>query len=218
MKQQSEGTFKTHIDAAIDQGSDIVFISYSILEDTEEKMKYALTQILKKHQREELFTPLYSCTKELISNATKANAKEILVQEGKIENPNDPLEVVQKIRTILNERALHEYGIKAKENRLSTRTYFKMNGDTLTIEVINNLPLSKKELKRIIDRIERSSTYDSIADFYLENPDPVAEGMGLGLSMVVVLLKSINVSYKNFVFKTDREQKTYATLYIPLGS
>lgn len=208
--------FKSRIDSAIENGGDIVFISYSVLEDTEEKIKYALSKILEKFKREELFTPLYSCTKELISNATKANAKEILVHEGIIENPDDPFEVIQKIRTILNEKALHEYGIKAKENRLSTRTYFKIEGNQLIIEVINNLPLTDKELKRIIDRIERSSSYESIADFYLENPDPVAEGMGLGLSMIVVLLKSMEINYKNFVFKTDKKSKTYAKLYIPL--
>lgn len=208
--------FKSRIDSAIENGGDIVFISYSVLEDTEEKIKYALSKILEKFKREELFTPLYSCTKELISNATKANAKEILVHEGIIENPDDPFEVIQKIRTILNEKALHEYGIKAKENRLSTRTYFKIEGNQLIIEVINNLPLTDKELKRIIDRIERSSSNESIADFYLENPDPVAEGMGLGLSMIVVLLKSMEINYKNFVFKTDKKSKTYAKLYIPL--
>lgn len=208
--------FKSGIDSAIDNSGDIVFISYSVLEDTEEKIKYALSKILEKFKREELFTPLYSCTKELISNATKANAKEILVQEGIIENPDDPFEVIQKIRTILNEKALHEYGIKAKKNRLSTRTYLKIDGDQLIIEVINNLPLSDKELERIIERIERSSSYESIADFYLENPDPVAEGMGLGLSMIVVLLKSMEINYKNFVFKTDKKSKTYAKLYIPL--
>ena len=208
--------FKSGIDSAIENGGDIVFISYSVLEDTEEKIKYALSKILEKFKREELFTPLYSCTKELISNATKANAKEILVHEGIIENPDDPFEVIQKIRTILNEKALHEYGIKAKENRLSTRTYFKIEGNQLIIEVINNLPLTDKELERIIDRIERSSGYESIADFYLENPDPVAEGMGLGLSMIVVLLKSMEINYKNFVFKTDKKSKTYAKLYIPL--
>ena len=208
--------FKSGIDSAIENGGDIVFISYSVLEDTEEKIKYALSKILEKFKREELFTPLYSCTKELISNATKANAKEILVHEGIIENPDDPFEVIQKIRTILNEKALNEYGIKAKENRLSTRTYFKIEGNQLIIEVINNLPLTDKELERIIDRIERSSGYESIADFYLENPDPVAEGMGLGLSMIVVLLKSMEINYKNFVFKTDKKSKTYAKLYIPL--
>jgi len=41
--------------------------------------------------------------------------------------------------------------------------------------------------------------------------------MGLGLSMVVVLLRNINISHKNFVVTTDGKSKTYATLLIPLA-
>jgi len=95
-----------------------------------------------------------------------------------------------------------EYGIKAKENKLSTRTYLKVHNNNLIVEVINNVPLTEKEYKKISERIEVSSKYDNIAEFFLENPDPEAEGMGLGLSMIVVLLKNINISHKNFVITT----------------
>lgn len=212
-----EKELKTEIIDAVKNGHDIGFITYSILDDTEDKIKFALGKILEKYQKEELFTPLYSCLKELIANAIKANAKKILIEDGIITDPDDAMEVVKHIRSILNEEALLVYGIKAKEKRLSTRTYLKMKKDRLFIEVINNIPLSEKEMERILDRIEKSSQYDSIAEFYMENPDPIAEGMGLGLSMVVVLLKSINISYKNFFMSTDGASKTFARLEIPLN-
>ncbi len=202
---------------AVKKGGELVFVTYSLLEDTEEKIKFVLAKILEKYQQEELFTPLYSCIKELIANSTKANAKKILMDEGRIRNPRDPMEVVETLRSILNEEALLEYGIKAKEKKLSTRTYLRMEDGHLVISVVNNLPLSQKDLDRIRERIEKSAQYDSIAEFYLENPDPIAEGMGLGLSMVVVLLKSINIDYRNFKVSTDSSTKTYATMRIPLS-
>ncbi len=205
------------LDAALEGGKDIVFISYSLLNETEDKIKNVLAKILEKHQKEELFTPLYSCTKELIANATKANAKKILIDEGTIQNPDNPMEVVEKIRAVLNEESLLEYGIKAKKSRLSTRTYISVRNSFLIINVINNVPLPESELNRIQERIEISSRYDSIAEFYIENPDPIAEGMGLGLSMVVVLLKSINIDYRNFDVTTDGIEKTYARIEIPLS-
>ncbi len=205
------------LNEAVRKNSEIAFITYSLLEDTEEKIKFVLAKILEKHQQEELFTPLYSCIKELIANSTKANAKKILIDEGKIPNPEDLLDVVEKLRSILNEEALLEYGIKAKERKLSTRTYFRVEGGNLIISVVNNLALSEKELARIHERIEKSSQYDSIAEFYIENPDPIAEGMGLGLSMVVVLLKSINIDYRNFEVRSDFSTKTYATMKVPLA-
>ena len=208
--------FITDLIAAVKNSDDIVFISYSCIDDTEEKIKIALAMILEKFKNEDLFTPVIACIKELIANATKANAKQILTIEGHIKDPEDHDDTVRKIRSILNESALLEYGIKCKENGLSTRTFLKLSKGRLTIEVINNVPLSKSELARINDKIESSSKYDSIAEFYLENPDPRAEGMGLGISMIVVLLKNINIPYKNFTVTTDGLEKTRARIVIPL--
>lgn len=201
---------------AIRKQNEIVIVTYSLLEDTEEKIKFILAKILEKYQKEEIFTAVFSSIKELIANSTKANAKKILIDEGKIDNPDDVMEVVEKLRTILNEEALLEYGIKAKGKRLSTRIHFHVENNQLIVRVINNIPLHPKDLERIHERIEKSSQYDSIAEFYLENPDPAAEGMGLGLSMVVVLLKSVNIDYRNFSMTSD-EKKTYATIIIPLS-
>jgi hypothetical protein len=213
----SEKQFQREMLTAIRNKSDLVFITYSALENTEEKIKFSLARILENHGREDIFTPIYSCIKELIANATKANAKLMLIEDGKIKNPDDPAEVVKQIRSVLNETALLEYGIKAKEKRLSVRIYLKLHNKNLIIEVINNIPLTEKEMNRINDKIERSSRYDNIAEFYMENPDPEAEGMGLGLSMIVVLLKNINISHKNLLVTTDGISKTYAKLLVPLS-
>lgn len=217
LKQNAVKSYQAEIITAIKKRSDLVFVSYSGLEDTDEKIKYALAKILEKFRHEELFTPILSCIKELIANATKASAKTILIAEGKIKNPQNAEDVVKQIRMVLNEDALLEYGIKAKENRLSTRTYLKVHNNNLIIEVVNNIPLTEKDYKKISERIELSSKYDNIAEFFLENPDPEAEGMGLGLSMIVVLLKNINISHKNFVITTDGTSKTYATILVPLS-
>ena len=202
--------------SAINRNQEIVFVSYSVLDETEKNIQYALSKILERHNKSDLYTPVYSSLKELVANAIKANAKYILIEEGEIKDPDDIMEVVDKVRNILNEESLLLYGIKAKQYRLSTRIYLKPQATRLIIEVINNLPVPQKELERMRERIERSSNYDSIADFYLENPDPAAEGMGLGLSMVVVLLKSVGIPYTNFTLYTDFKSKTVARIIIPL--
>ena len=217
MKIQSPETYQNEIITAVRNESDIVFVSYSALEKTEEKIKFALAKILEKHNRIDLFTPIFSCIKELISNATKANAKKILMEEGVIKNPDDSEEVVRKVRSILNEKSLLEYGIKAKQHKMSTRIYLKVYKKHLFIEVINNIPLNKRDMAKVNDRIKKSSRYDNIAEYLMDNPDPEAEGMGLGLSMVVVLLKNINITHRNFVLTTDGTTKTYAKMLIPLS-
>ncbi|HQK07850.1 MAG TPA: hypothetical protein PLR54_09340 [Spirochaetota bacterium] len=216
MAQATSQDIVHEILSAINRNQEIVFVSYSILDETEKNIQFALNKILERHNKSDLYTPVYSSLKELVANAIKANAKYILIEEGEIKDPDDIMEVVNKVRNILNEESLLLYGIKAKQYRLSTRIYLKPQTTRLTIEVINNLPVPQKELERMRERIERSSYYDSIADFYLENPDPTAEGMGLGLSMVVVLLKSVGIPYTNFTLYTDFKSKTVARIIIPL--
>lgn len=216
MAQATSQDIVHEILSAINRNQEIVFVSYSILDETEKNIQFALSKILERHNKSDLYTPVYSSLKELVANAIKANAKYILIEEGEIKDPDDIMEVVNKVRNILNEESLLLYGIKAKHYRLSTRIYLKPQTTRLTIEVINNLPVPQKELERMRERIERSSHYDSIADFYLENPDPAAEGMGLGLSMVVVLLKSVGIPYTNFTLYTDFKSKTVARIIIPL--
>ena len=64
------------IDNAIENKSDIVFISYSMLDETDEKIRYTVQKIMEKYDKEEWFTPIFSAIKELTANALKANAKE----------------------------------------------------------------------------------------------------------------------------------------------
>lgn len=209
--------FQRNALTAIANQDDIIFVTYSAIPDTEEKIKFTLAKILEKHNRVSIFTPVLSCIKELIANASKANAKKILMDEGRIKNPDNTEEVIRTIRSILNEEGMLEYGVKAKALHLSTRVHLKIQQNNLLVEVINNIPLSSREQKKITERIERSSKYDNIAEFYMENPDPEAEGMGLGLSMVVVLLKNINIPHRNFMVTTNGTSKTYARLLIPLS-
>jgi hypothetical protein len=212
----SREDIKLQIDKAVRCCDDIVFICYSLIDNAEENARYTLTKILEKYNKDDWFIPIFSCLKELTTNAIKANAKKVLTDEGIIKKEDDVVEVIRKIRSILNERANLEYGLKIKKKKLSTRIYFQFKPGMLIIQVINNLPLSVKELKRLGDRIEQSAKYDNLAEIYLDCPDPEAEGMGLGISMVVTLLKSINISHRNFSIRTDRVGKTYAQMDIPL--
>ena len=218
METDIQQDFQKEIIEAVNNGSDLVFISYSMLENTEEKIKFALERILEKYKKEDLITPIFSCIKELVSNSIKANAKRILIDEGIITKNDTIIEVITKLRAVLNETALLEYGLKGKREKLSTRVYLMVQNKNLIINIINNLPLSKETLNKINDRIEKSSKYDSIADFYLEHPDPAAEGMGLGLSMIVVLLNNINIDWHNFTVTTDNKEKTFAKIIVPLDN
>ena len=68
-KETIDITYQTEIMTAIKNNSELVFITYSDLENTEEKIKFALAKILEKFKRDEILTPIRSCIKELIANS-----------------------------------------------------------------------------------------------------------------------------------------------------
>lgn len=219
MQTENKKTMQHHnkIITAVNNGNDIVFIVYSLLDKTEKNIRFTLARILEKYNRLDLFTPVYTCLKELITNAMKANVKKILIDEGDIKNPDDRSEALRKIRSILKKKKFLEYGLKVKEHNLSTKIYLRTYQKNLFIEVLNNIPLNETEIDRINLKIKRSSEYDNIAAFFIENPDPEAEGMGLGLSMIVVILKNIHIALNNFSVTTDGSENTSAKMLIPLA-
>lgn len=213
-----DGKTKELLDRTLAQKGEIVVVAYSLLEKTENIVKYVLYTTFQRHQKEDLLDPVFSSLKELTTNAIKANIKKILIDEGKIENPDDPMCVVRGIKSVLNEKSLLEYGIRCMEQRLSMRMHLTITDSAVTIRVIDPLPLTDEILGRIQRKIDRAHSYENLAMCYLENPDPLAEGMGLGLSMVVVLLKGSGIPPENFSIVSDPvEGKTTAQIIVPLA-
>lgn len=202
------------IDYHIERGDDILFIVYSFEKSIESQLNYTLVKLLPAEQNDFL-VPILSCIKELITNGIKGNIKKILTEQQIITDPDNLLECAQKIRSILTDIDLLKYAIICKKEHLSTRILFHKTADGLLITVSNNVPVSETIIARMQEKIDLASHYDNIAQFYMENPDPNAEGMGLGLSLIVVLLKGIGLSEKNFRIMTNHSTKTSAQIFLP---
>ncbi len=206
---------KALIDSTWEKNGEVVFVAYAMIDKTEKSIQYILDKALT-GEKNEYAVPLYSCIKELTTNSIKANIKQVIIHEDGKDKELSKEEVLSKLKTILREDILLEYGIKTKEYGLSTRIYIRQESDTLIIRVINPVPLNYEQLERISKKMNASRKYDNLAHFYLENPDPEAEGMGLGLSMVTVLLKGSGIDPEVFKLYSDMREKTIAELKIPL--
>lgn len=201
----------------LERNGEVVFVAYSMLENFEDGLKFILGRALHGGTEDDLFSPVFTCIKELTTNAIKANIKQVLIDEGTIRDPSDPVETVTRIKSVLNERGMLEYALKCRERRLSVRVYVRTDNDRLSVRVINPVPLNEKQYSRIQDKITTARRYESLAEFYLDNPDPMAEGMGLGLSLVIVILKGAQIEDAVFDVTSDWQSKTSAILSIPLS-
>jgi len=203
---------KEKIDSVWKQNGEIVFIAWSFLEKTEESIRYLLDTSFDK----ELSATFFSCIKELTTNAIKANFKELLKIEKILPEPYDSEEALALLKSKFKEDAILEYGIKAKEQGLSVRVYIRREKETLVVRIINPLPLTQRLYYRILQKIETARCYDNLAHFYIENPDPLAEGMGLGLSLVILMLKGMGLDPDLFTVTSDMKHKTVAQLILPI--
>lgn len=206
------------IKQAIEQGKPVIIRLYALLGKTEEELNTVITGILLKYNRTDLLGTVYTAVKELAMNGAKANIKRILFQERgiDIDNEEEYEKGMKSFKQILTEEFINTYAQKASEKNLYVDVRFDYNQDRLIVEVTNNSPLSPKEDARIREKFKYSLKYESIADFYMEMADNT-EGAGMGITLIMMLLKAEGIDPHMFTIRSDYKTKTVAKLEIPLS-
>lgn len=204
------------LESAISRNQSIKMRAYAMLPATEADLNNVIVKILERHNRPDLLTTIYTCVKELAVNGAKANIKRIMFEEENvnIENEADYKRGIEIFKTKLTEKFVAEYARIAKEKNLYVDIIFDYNENRLILEVINNSALSQKEDLRIREKFRSGSKYDNIGDFYMEMQDN-QEGAGMGITLILMMLKSENIDPHYFTIKSDYKTKTVAKLVFP---
>jgi putative nucleotidyltransferase with HDIG domain len=101
-----------------------------------------------------------------------------------------------------------------KEKGLYIKLVLQIKKYIIHIEVRNNVIITKTELIRIHDKLARSRQYDNLEDALSQVLDD-SEGAGLGLVILVLMLKKIGLDEDCFdIMGTEKE--TIARIVIPL--
>ncbi|HOJ50071.1 MAG TPA: histidine kinase [Spirochaetota bacterium] len=202
---------------AIDNGKVIRVISYSMSDDIEKKLDYVVENILKKYNKENLKSMIYTAVKELAINGTKANLKRIFFEEKGLDlfNPDDYEKGMSEYKNYMTEEMALKYGQIAKKKGLYVRISFYHEPNGMRIEVVNNTPITPQEEKRLREKMSKIMKYETLMDFYMENQDNT-EGAGMGLALVTTMLKAENVDPNLFRIMT-KEDRTIARIEIPFN-
>ena len=190
---------------------------YVIDDEIESKIELALTLIFEKYNRPDLTGVIYTCIKELMVNATKANLKRILFEKENI-NINDEEQYIKGMltfREFLNEKTYINYFDDLKKNDYWVTVNFNYSIDGIKIEVINNAHITKIEDKRLREKLKKAMSYDDIAQFYMDLGDEI-EGAGMGIALIVMLLKGLSIDPALFRIGNTKDMKTFARIEIPL--
>jgi len=183
------------IKAGVAAGRKFILVTHSLTNNVEKQIDFLIATILKKYGRESLQAALYSCVKEIVVNATKANAKRVFFEEHglKVDDREQYIEGMKRIKALLSESWILEYGRKAKQRGMEVSVAFYHNNDGLRVEVRNDADILPTDEERIRLKLAEGTTYDDLVSFYMKNADNT-EGEGLGLVMNLLLLKAENIN------------------------
>jgi hypothetical protein len=161
---------------------------------------------------------LYTGIKELAINATKANMKHIIFEELglDINNPEEYEKGMGLYKERLTEEWVASYGHKCKELDISVKITFFHDINGLRVVIKNNIPISDFDEKRIREKLGKVMQYDDLIQFYMENADET-EGQGLGIGLIVMLLKGEQIDPHLFRIGIV-DKNTTARIEIPFNN
>lgn len=193
-------------------------IVFPILNSTlQESIHFLVDTILDQYRRVDMKECIYSSLKELVLNGVKANIKHVLFDENGI-NPSDESSLnrgLVLLKDLMNEKNIANLEKIALENGLNIKINILHSPERLVLVVENNTPMTEHEEKRIREKFEAALKYESIADYYMNNLDD-SEGQGIGITMIVLMLKGNQIDPHAFTIYQRQNDATRAKIEFPI--
>ncbi|MCL2721872.1 MAG: HDOD domain-containing protein [Treponema sp.] len=203
------------IKKAIQSGLPLTITTYTLPKEIEIYIEQVVEAFLRHMDQLKLKDYIVYCVQELVVNAKKANTKRVFFAERGLDINNDKDYKVGmenfKEETISN---IGHYLQLQKEKGLYIKVILQVKRNTIQIEIRNNVTATKTEQLRIHDKMARSRQFDSLEDALSQVLDD-SEGAGLGLVILVLMLKKMGLDDEAFTMKTS-DKYTTASISIPL--
>jgi putative nucleotidyltransferase with HDIG domain len=179
----------------------------------EEVIDVFLTELGQKRLKDFLVYGL----RELAVNAKKANTKRVYFEDKRLDI-GDPREYDEGMRSFKQDTMdnINYYLQRQKEKGLYIKLIFQAKGSNIVLEVRNNVEINREEYIRIHDKLARSRRYVTLEEALQKVIDP-SEGAGLGLVILVLMLKKIGLSEECFDIWAEKGE-TVARITIPVPS
>lgn len=202
----------------IDNGKPIV-TSFPVMDEkVQGSMHFMVENLLKRYKRPDLQEIVYSTLKELIINGVKANLKHYIFEREAIhsEQNGEAKAALVELKGMLNEKDLVKFKEVAQMKKLKVRVRVLHSNDKMIFCIQNNTAMTEEEKRRVREKFNKALKYDGIAEYYLENADEL-EGSGLGITMIVLMLKGSGIDPNTLHIATIRPNVTQAYIELPLN-
>jgi len=207
---------------AVAQNKKIKILAYSVSENVEFKVKEILRLIFGKYKKNHLIPPVYTCVKELLINAVKANFKNIYFEGYSSKNRSESIieyDLALKLfkLELSRENARYLEKLARKFNMKAEAVLFTDNG-YLNVSVVNPVEMTAREKNNVQYKLECARKYDDITEYFLKNDSDSEnsdEGAGLGIIMISLMLRNMGVAERDFTIRSENN-KTTASIKIPM--
>ncbi len=209
--------FKNDLDLCLSKNKPIIFQTYVLGDSGEVRLKYIIDRLVEKYQRIDLIELLYTASKELIVNCTKAAIKRIIFSEKGIPLDDEKAQesIMYEFKENLTEKKFPYFRESMKKMNLKSNIIFLHNEQRIIMKVINNFPMLPKEEKRIREKFINAKKFDNLFEFYMAYGDNT-EGAGMGITLVEILL--LQMGYDRHLFTIySNGVGTVAKVEIPLS-
>jgi putative nucleotidyltransferase with HDIG domain len=192
-------------------------LTYTLPHDIEVYMEEVLDVFLAELGQKKLKDYLVYCLRELAVNAKKANTKRVYFETRGLDI-NDAEQYEEGMKSFKQDTMdnIAWYLQKQKEKGYYIKIIFQAKGANVVLEVRNNVEITKKEYLRIHDKLARSRKYTSLEEAMSQVLD-ASEGAGLGLVILVLMLKKIGLDEECFDLWAESGE-TVARITVPVAA
>lgn len=200
------------VDKAIDLKISLQLVTHSLPRKTQEYMSVLLQKYLNECGKGIYFNKLDYCLSEILLNALKANMKRVYFKKHNLDinNPEDYQKGMETFRTdILDDK---DYYLKLlRDGDLYVIYKLQIDEEKLIIEVRNNSVMTEIESERVKQKI--ADTHTMVYDEVVEGCVDETEGAGLGISSILLALRSFGLPGDHYQLYTEGNE-TVARLII----
>ena len=207
---------KEKISLAVQLHTPLEIMTYTLPREKERYIQEILSYFLILCHQEHMIDNLVFCLSELLTNAKKANTKRVYFAEQNLDINNE-MDYHQgmvscKEDTLTN---IEHYLELQKQKGLYIKLILQLNDEGIKIEIRNNALITKFEKKRILEKLRIAQKYEEPHQVVSLMVDQT-EGAGLGIIIIVLMLRKIGLSRDNYkVFTSDNE--TITQMLLPLN-
>ncbi|MGP1587450.1 MAG: HDOD domain-containing protein [Treponemataceae bacterium] len=199
----AEKVDKQKIRKAIEVEAPLIITTYTLPHDMEVYIGEVISCFLKMLNQEDVTEYVNYCISELTTNAKKANTKRVYFKEKQLDL-NDKAQYDIGMKSFKNDTLgnLNHYLVLQKEAGLYVKVIIQKKANTIKFEVRNNCELTKFEEERMKEKIENARQYNSMQEA-LNYVIDETEGAGLGIIIMILMLRKIGVTDKFLQFYSE---------------